>query len=338
MKKILKYIFTFMTIGFIITVVSLTLADDFVYSLNNSSTIVQDSDSLKDVSTIENIKIDSGSTLAQYAFDNKYYTYLKDGKICVYDNKNKELIDTIEEKDPICFYNLLYDKNLILYFTQKKVGTSSKLTLKTYEIGSKNKMEHDDYTVNNFSRIKELEYSPVINIIYMNIETKSGIKESDSLYRIDLFKGSSVIVSGKIISKLTMLKAKDRLYYEDSKGNIYYSGGILNIFKEDVHLIGTDLDDNIYFISTKDKNKAYKVQNNKIIDTIDLTDTDVVSYYSDNTNVYLIYPTYIINISSETPNKRVAKLSNYVTFESIKSNKVYLRTKDNTIISRDLLK
>jgi hypothetical protein len=338
MKRFLKYIFTLMAIGILGTTVCLTLADNFVYSLNNSSVISESSDSLKEVSIYENIKLDSESALVQYAFDNKYYVYLKDGKIYINDTKKKELISTIEEDDPICFYNLLYDKNLILYFTQKKVGTSSKLTLRTYEITSKSKLKHDDFTVNNFSKIKELEYSPVINIKYINIETKTGVKENNIIYRIDLFKGMSQVVSGKIISKLSMLKQKDRLYYEDSKGDIYYSGGKLGIFKEKVNLIGTDLDDNIYFISTTNKDKVYKVQNNKIINTIQLSDTDVVSWYSDNTNVYLIYPTYIINVSSENVNKRLVKLSNYVTFESIKDNIVYLKTNDNTIISRELLK
>lgn len=337
MKKILKYMFVFATMGVLITMIGLTVADNFIYSLNNSSAIAQTSDSLKDTSVYENIQIAEGAESVQYAYNNKYYVYLKDGKIYINDTESKKLIDTIEETNPICFYNLLYDKNQILYFTQKKIGTSSKLTLNTYEISSKNKIKHDDFTVNNFVKIKELEGSPVINIIYINIETKTGTKENNTIYRIDLFKGMSQVVSGKIISKLTMLKQKDKLYYEDNKGNVYYSGGILSIFKEDVNLIGTDLDDNLYFISTENKDKVYKVQNNKIIQTISLSDTDVVTSCSDNTNVYLIYPTYIINISSKEPNKRLIKLSNYVTFDTIKSNTVYLRTKDNTIIARDLL-
>jgi len=327
-----------MAFGVLFTMICLTFADNFVYSLNNSSVISQNSDSLKEVSLKENIKIDSESTLVQYSFDNKYYTYLKDGKIYIYNTEKKELIETIEEDYPICFSNLLYDKNLIVYFTQKKTGTSSKLTLKTYEISSKSIKQEEDYTINNFNKIKQFEGSPAINIIYINIETKTGVKENNIIYRIDLFKGMSQVVSGKIITRLSMLKQKDRLYYEDSKGDIYYSGGTLNIFKEDVHLIGTDLDDNIYFISAKNKNKVYKVQNNKIIDTIQLSDTDIVSWYSDNTNVYLIYPTYIINVASENFNKRLVKLSNYVTFESIKGNTVYLKTSDNTIITRELLK
>lgn len=336
MKKILTYIFIFATIGIFITMICLTIADNFIYSLNNSSTIMQNNNNLEEEQVSENIKLPEGVNFAQYSYNNKYYLYLNDGKIYINDTEKKELIDTIEEEDPICFYNLLYDKNLIIYFTEKKDGTTSKLTIKTYEISSKNKMEYNDFSVKNFSRIKELEGSPVINVKYINVEVKDGLKESNVVYRVDLFNNMSPVISGKIISKLVMLKQKDKLYYEDDKGDIYYSGGKLNIFGEKVNLIGTDLDDNLYVISSTNKNKVYKLQNNKIIDTIELSDTNVVSSYSDNTNVYLIYPTYIINISSENVYKRLIKLSDYVTFETIKSTTAYLRTKDNIIIMKKL--
>lgn len=336
MKKILIHLFIFTSIGVLVTMLGLTFADNFIYSINNSSIIIGDSNSLKDSSTSKNIDMDADATQVQYAYNNKYYLYLKEGKIFINNTDKKELVDTIEDDEPICFYNLLYDKNLIIYFTQKKVGSNSKLTIKTYEISSKNKMEYNEFTVNNFSRIKELEGSPVINVKYINVETKNGSKISNVIYRVDLFNNMSPVITGKIISKLTMLKQKDRLYYEDDKGDIYYSGGKLNIFKEKVHLIGTDLDDNIYFISQDKKDKIYKVSNNKIIDTIELSDTDIVTWYSDNTNVYLVYPTYIINISSDEPFNRLIRLSNYVTFEAIKTNKVYLRSNDNIIVIRQL--
>lgn len=336
MKKILIHLFIFTSIGVLFTMICLTFADNFIYSINNSSIIIEGSDKLKDLSSSKNIELTEDSTQVQYAYNNKYYLYLKDGKIFINNTDKKELVDTIEDDDPICFYNLLYDKNLIIYFTQKKVGNNSKLTIKTYEISSKNKMEYNEFTVNNFSRIKELEGSPVINVKYINVETKSGTKINNVIYRVDLFNNMAPVISGKIITKLTMLKQKDRLYYEDNKGDIYYSGGKLNIFKEKVHLIGTDLDDNIYFISQEKKDKVYKVSNNKIIDTIELSDTDVVTWYSDNTNVYLIYPTYIINVSSEDPYNRLIRLSNYVTFEAIKTNKVYLRSNNNIIVIRQL--
>ncbi|MEG1989559.1 MAG: hypothetical protein RR136_01000 [Clostridia bacterium] len=337
MKKFLKYITVFVFIGIVITVSILAFANNFIYSLSNSSSIYAENNNLKNTDKEKTIKIEDDAMFQQYSFNNKYYSYLKDGKIIIKNIEKGEIYDTIEEDEKICFYNLLYDKNLILYFTENKIGNSSKLVLKTYDISSKNKAEFNKFTINNFSKIKQIEFSPIINIIYLNIETKSGLKENNIVYRIDLFNSKSTVVSGKIISNLTMLKHKDRLYYEDDNNKIYYAGSRLNIFGEDVHLIGTDLDDNIYFISAKNKNKIYKVQNNKIIEKIELTDTDVINWYSDNTNVYLIYPTYILNISSKSPYKRLAKLSEFVAFETIKENTLYLRTKDNLIVSTKLL-
>lgn len=335
MKKFFIYLFAFVLIGTFITMFSLTFADNLIYSINNSSVIIETSNSLQDLSS-ENIKLDNDAESAQYAYNNKYYMYLKDNRIYIHDTKTKEVTDVIDDQNNICFYNLLYDKNLIIYFTEKKVGSSSKLTIKTYEISSKSKMEYNEFTVYNFSRIKELEASPVINVKYINIETKSGSKINNIIYRVDLFNSMAQVKSGTIIEKLVMLKQKDRLYYETDKGDIYYSGGKLNIFKEKVHLIGTDLNDNIYFISQDSKDKVYKVDNNKIVDTIQLFDTDVVTWYSDNTNVYLVYPTYIINVSSDEPHKRLIRLSNYVTFETIKTDTVYLRSKDNIIVTKQL--
>ena len=75
----------------------------------------------------------------------------------------------------------------------------------------------------------------------------------------------------------------------------------------------------------------------QIIDTIYLSDTDIVATYNEYGDVYLIYPTYILNITGENPYKRVAKLSKYVTFEAIKDDVVYLRTSNNKIVTTTLL-
>ena len=68
-----------------------------------------------------------------------------------------------------------------------------------------------------------------------------------------------------------------------------------------------------------------------------MSDTDVVTSYNEYNAVYLIYPTYILNLTGENPYKRVAKLSKYVTFEAIKGDTVYLRTTNNKIITTPLL-
>ncbi|MEG2235261.1 MAG: hypothetical protein RR144_02335, partial [Clostridia bacterium] len=234
MKKFLKYITVFVFIGIVITVSILAFANNFIYSLSNSSSIYAENNNLKNTDKEKTIKIEDDAMFQQYSFNNKYYSYLKDGKIIIKNIEKGEIYDTIEEDEKICFYNLLYDKNLILYFTENKIGNSSKLVLKTYDISSKNKAEFNKFTINNFSKIKQIEFSPIINIIYLNIETKSGLKENNIVYRIDLFNSMSQVKSGLLVKQMIMLQHKDRIYYEDIKSNIYMGNTLINLFKEKV--------------------------------------------------------------------------------------------------------
>jgi hypothetical protein len=334
MKKVFIYFLIFSVFGFLFTLASLRFVDNYIYNMNNSSSILDIQDELKkETLTINNnLKLPSDVDLVQYSYNNKYYSYLKDGAVEIYKSENKELFDIIKEDKKICFYNLLYDKNLIVYFVEDTKGTSTKLTLKTYELSSKRKTEYNKFNVTDFDRIKQIEFSPIINIIYLNIENKNN---TSTIYRIDLFNSMSTVFSGKEIEKLIMLKHKDRLYYQLDNKDVYYAGGRLNLFKNKVNMIGTDLDDNIYFIDV-DKTKVYKVKDNKIIKTIELSDNNAVNCYSDNTAVYIIFPNYIIDVSSDDVYKRICKLSNYVTFETIKTDTVYLKTKDNIIVTTNL--
>lgn len=339
MRKILLYLSIFFATGTLITIVALTLVDNFIFDLSQTSAISSSSSSSE--SELKNgtkIELPSEISEIQYSFDNKYYTYLEDGKVIINSLKDGTKVDTIEEELPICYYNLLYDKNLIIYFTEEKSNTSSKLVLNTYEIANKKKNEFNTINVKNFSKIKDMNMSPVINILYINVETKSGSYTNNILYRIDLFNSMSQVKSGVIINKLIMLQRKDRIYYEDSKSNIYSSAGYLNISKKDVDMIGLDEDDNLYFIDKEEKKTVYKVNNNVIVDTIKLNDADLVTTYSNNYGVYLVYPTYVINVAGKDPYKRIGKYSTYVKFEAIKGNTMYLRTSNNVLISTELLK
>ena len=221
MKKVLLYMAVFFAIGTLITVTALTFVDSFIYSLSQTSAI-ETSDAKDTTLSSGEVKIELPDNEIQYSFDNKYYTYLKDNKVYINSLEDGKEVDVIEESDPICYYNLLYDKNLLIYFTQQKNGSLSKLTLKTYELSNKKKNEYNTFNVSNFSKIKDMNMSPVINIIYINVETKSGGYTNNILYRIDLFNSMAQVRSGVIINKLIMLQQKDRIYYEDSKSNIYY--------------------------------------------------------------------------------------------------------------------
>jgi hypothetical protein len=337
MKKVLMYITIFFGIGTIITVVGLTIADKFIYSLSQTEVVGTADTSTGEDENTSKIKIEDGVENIEYSYNNKYYTYLKDSKIYINKVEDGSNVATIEEDAPICFSKLLYDKNLIIYFTQDKTGNTSTLTLKTYEIDTERKSKYNKFNINNFSRIKDINMSPVINMIYINVETKSGKTTNNLIYKVNLFNTMSIVKSGYIFNEMIMLQYTDMVYYEDENSNIYYGSNKLNIFKGNVDMIGIDEEDQLYFLSKKNKDVVYVVKSNKIVKTIKLEDTDVINTYTNNYDVYLIYGSYVLDISSNNPLEKVAKLSNNVTFEAIKNGYMYTRTTDNLLIKTPLL-
>lgn len=327
-KKLFINLAIYWAIGTIVTVVALYLVERYVISLSGAD--VNENKKENKEKGVKTINISKNAKDIQYSYDNKYYTYLFDSKVYIGSLESGEIIDTIEESNPICYFDLLYDKNLILYFTKTDNGTSATLKLTTYDIGTKRKIEYNTFTVKNFSRIKNMDMSPVINMIYINVEQKAGNSTNNIIYKINLFNTMSQIKSGLIVDRMIMLQQTDRVYYEDSNSNIYYSNSKLGIFKEKVNMIGIDTEDTLYFIA-QDNSKVYKVKNNKITDTIELKDKDVKSTYYNNERVFVIYSDYVIEVSSDKPLESVGKIPNNVSFEAIKSDKMYVRVDDDTI-------
>lgn len=327
-KKLFINLAIYWAIGTIVTVVALYLVERYVISLSGAD--VNENKKENKEKGVKTINISKNAKDIQYSYDNKYYTYLFDSKVYIGSLESGEIVDTIEESNPICYFDLLYDKNLILYFTKTDNGTSATLKLTTYDIGTKRKIEYNTFTVKNFSRIKNMDMSPVINMIYINVEQKTGNSTNNIIYKINLFNTMSQIKSGLIVDRMIMLQQTDRVYYEDSNSNIYYSNSKLGIFKEKVNMIGIDTEDILYFIS-QDNSKVYKVKNNKITDTIELKDKDVKSTYYNNERVFVVYSDYVIEVSSDKPLESVGKIPNNVSFEAIKSDKMYVRVDDDTI-------
>lgn len=333
-KKFFLYLAIFWLIGTIFTVVALFFVERYVISLSGVDTHEEEKENKKDKGE-RSINISKNAKDIQYSFDNKYYTYLFEDKVYVGSLTDGSIVSTIEEDKPICYYHLLYDKNLIVYFTKTSNGSNATLQLKTYDIGTKRTIEYNTFTVKNFSKIKNMDMSPVINMLYINVEQQTGSTTNNIIYKIDLFNNMSQIKSGLIVDKMIMLKNTDRVYYEDSNSNVYYSNTKLGIFNDKVNMIGIDADEYLYFM-TQDNSKVYKVKNNKITDTIELKDKDVKTTYSNNQRVFLIYSTYVIEVSASDPQKNVGKVPDKVTFEAIKRNKMYARVDDDTIKEIDL--
>lgn len=349
MKKFLVRLFVCVVVGTLITFGTLKLVDGYLYKITQSSYLEVDTYRTSgevELKSEDIITIPENATQLQFSYNNKYYAYLEDGSLHINTIEDKKEYTVITEDNPICYYYMLYDKNLIMYFIEDTSGIYTTLTLRTYEIATKRTTDYNDIDVTNFSRIKDITMSPLVNIIYINVETKSAVSTNNIVYKIDLFNSMSQVRSGSIISKIRMLQHVDRLYYGDTKGGVYTSGAAVNYLfgYADVELIGINsnlesADDNekLYYLDTETNDKVYVVSGSRLIDTIYLSDSDLVTTYNEYGDVYLIYPTYILNITGKNPYKRIAKLSKYVTFEAIKGDTVYLRTSNNKVITTKLL-
>lgn len=352
MKKFRKFLLKFfimIAVGTAITFGVLKTVDRFLYKISQSSYLEAETYrtggevALKDEDIIE---VPDGAEQLQFSYNNKYYAYIEDGSIHIYTIDDKQEYYVLSDENPICYFYMLYDKNLLMYFTEEGDGSYTTLTLKTFEIATKRSTLYNDFDVRNFSRVKDITMSPLVNIIYINVETKSGISTNNTIYKIDLFNSMSQVRSGSIISRIRMLQHTDKLYYGDTDGGVYTSGATVNYLfgYADVELIGinsnlesADDSEKQYYLDITNNDKVYVVSAGSLIDTIYLSDTDIVTTYNEYGDVYLIYPTYILKITGKNPYKRIAKLSKYVTFEAIKGDTVYLRTSNNKIITTKLL-
>lgn len=349
MKKVIVRLFACVLVGTLITVGLLKFVDSYLYKITQSSYLEVDTYRTSgevELKSEDIITVPEDATQLQFSYNNKYYAYLENGSIHINTTEDKSEYTVVAEDNPICYYYMLYDKNLIMYFVQDTTGSYTTLTLRTFEIATKRKTDYNDIDVTNFSRVKDITVSPLVNIIYINVETKSAISTNNIVYKIDLFNSMSRVRSGNIISKIRMLQHRDRLYYGDTKGGVYTAGAAVNYLfgYADVELIGinsnlesTNDNEKLYFLDTETNDKVYVVSGSKLIDTIYLSDKDIVTTYNEYGDVYLVYPTYILNITGKNPYKRIAKLSKYVKFEAIKGDTVYLRTSNNKIITTTLL-
>lgn len=349
MKKFLIKLFVCVLVGTIITVGTLKFVDNYLYKITQSSYLEVDTYRTSGETELKSedvITLPDSATQVQFSYNNKYYAYLEDGKIHINNIEDKQEYAVVEESNPICYYYLMYDKNLIMYFIQDTSGSYTTLSIRTYEIATQKVTEYNDIDVTNFSRVKDITMSPLLSIVYINVETKTAISTNNTVYKINLFNSMSQVRSGTIISKIRMLQHVDKLYYGDTDGGVYTSGAAVNYLfgYADVELIGinsnlesSDDDEKLYYLDTESNDKVYVVSGSKLVDTIYLSDSDLVTTYNEYGDVYLIYPTYILNITGENPYKRIAKLSKYVTFEAIKGDTVYLRTSNNKIITTTLL-
>ena len=332
-KKLLPIFLLFIIIGIVITCSILIIINDVINKVNNSSAIVSNSISKTNYEydineSLNVININNDSNNYKITYDNKYIVYVKDNYLEIMDidnNENNMIHEKVKNENEIIYFTLDDKSNNIIYVTKHK-DKDKIFTINVYNIDDKSNKEYNEIKIDNFSKVKQLVPNLKENVIYVNFETKTLTTINNVLYKIEV--DSFKIITDKLIDNMTLVNDKD-IYYIDNVNNIYLNDKKLALSEDIIEIIGVDKENNIYFLTNS---KVYKVKDDKITETIMLTDSDLVSYYNNDGKVYLIYPTYIIDITSKNKYERIYKLTNDVSFISIINDTIYLKSKSGSIM------
>ena len=335
-KKILIGCVVFVIIGVIITCTILIIVNDVINKVNNSSAIVSTSVSKIDYEydineSLNVIEVDKDSKFHHITYDNKYIVYLKNNylEIVTNLNSNNNIYDRIETQDDIVYFDLDSTSNNIIYITKSK---SNILVINIYNIDDKISKKYNEVSIENFSEVKKIQMNLKMDVMYINVEIKTLTSINNVIYRLDLKSLENTIITDKLTDNMLLLSNNDeyKLYYIDIENNVYVDNEKVKFKEENIlDIIGIDKENNIYLLGDS---VIYKLKDNKITEQIMLTDSDLISYYSNNGKVYLIYPTYIMDVSSNNKYQRIYKLTNDVSFVSIVNDIIYLKSKNKNIM------
>ena len=258
-----------------------------------------------------------------FSYDDKYCTYLYNSEIYIKETASNKLVKKIYEKPGIKKFMLMGNRNIIMYFCT----LNGRLKLKTYNIESGLMTIQKSFFIPKNSKLKSVDYSSATNLIFVNMEQGNGNNKKDNIYYINIMKNVKRIVPGHLVNSMLLANNSPALYFEDGNNNLYCHSKLISGVKR-AHIIGCDVNDNVYARSLVDKSKIYVVDNNKLITTQKLNDLNFIGFYTNKSDVYVIYKNYIINLTSK------AKLTynNNLKFIGMGGLNVYFRDNNNNIV------
>ncbi|MCL4385512.1 MAG: hypothetical protein M1326_04265 [Cyanobacteria bacterium] len=302
--------------------------------LNESSVKLDNSSSTKSANTskINECKISSipsNPVNISFSYDGRYCVYLYDNKIYIKDITSDITTKKISDDAPIINFILINDRNIIIYFTLK----GGLLNIKTYDITNDIETLQKTIKISNDAKVKNVDYSSLTNLIFINMENGSGVNLKSTLYYLNIMKRLKTIQLKTIINNIVLLNKTFTLYYEDYQNILYcYPNPIksvkgLNVKK--INLIGCDLNDNVYIQSLDDKHVIYVLKDGNIRNIINLSNLDYIKFYVDKIGIYVVYNNYIINLAGDI-NKKVT-FNNNLKFMGIGGDKIYFKDLNNNI-------
>jgi hypothetical protein len=310
-------------LSFVICFVLLAMLNHSIVFGSNS-----DNNSTSGISPINSQTVITGvpedAQYISFSYDDKYCSYMYDSKIYIKDITQNKDVKTIADQG-VTWGQIMNDRNNVLYFTQN----DDTLTLKTYNIENDIANKQLSIDIKPGTKIKDVDYSNATNLIYINLESTSKGETTDTIYSVNIMKQLTKVPSSGIVDNMVLLNNTSSLYFEDDDNNLY--NRVKKVVDLDTgHLIGCDSEDRVYVQSIDDKSSISVISGSKVIDTLTLPDTDYLKFYSDKSNVYVIYNDYIIDLSGDM-SARFTYDKN-LTFVGLGGSNIYFRDTAGDIV------
>ncbi|MBC7765516.1 MAG: hypothetical protein H7Y41_03440 [Hyphomonadaceae bacterium] len=321
-KLSLKQLILYAVIGIILT-------SSVLYSIEKSELSEEE---VVEVVAKVSTSIPTKASCVAFVKNHQYVSYLENGILYVKNMKDSNLEHTIKEDGVISYAFTIEDRNLIVYFVHERrllpVVTAvpeikndedfeseaveitplplvkkyeEKLTIKTYDVVKKQASAYGSFQVANFSKMKQVTYSHLTNLIYANVEVKSKNGVVDRIFRINIEGNISTYLSGDIYKQLVLLDNADILYYETSLNAVHDDKKRFSYEDEKkFHLLGKDAQNSVYMQSITTPTEIIKVKKNKSVQAMALTDHTFKEVYSNQNGLYLVYTDYVVDINNQS--------------------------------------
>jgi hypothetical protein len=185
-----------------------------------------------------------------FSYDGKYCVYLYNNEIYIKEINADKTINKISDKAVIANFTLMNDRNRIIYFTVKDTF----LNINTFDIDNNIGTFQKTVNIPAGATVKYVDYSSLLNQILINVESSKGSNLISRIYRINLMKNIYTLGVSSEINKMVLLNNTYCLYFEDKNNNLYcYPEPLTGFNKKKVHLLGNDIDDNVYIQSLENK-------------------------------------------------------------------------------------
>ena len=319
----LKRLIIYMLIGTVITVSPLYYVNNVL--LSDTNVIIEEkSGKILPISASLNVKVPAEAKNISLLYDRKNLIYLNSGNLYIKNIEKDTILSTVVENTPVLYARPLDDRDIIMYFTYDQ----NKLEIKTFDVNKGEKTQQKSITVKNFYQIKNLKYSSLTNLIYINVVINENQVFKDKVYRVDIMKDISLYTVNKEISQLELLNSKDTVVYQNVLNNVYIKGKQFEYenYKE-FKLLGVDKNDSIYLLALNNKGTVIAVKNGSIQKLQQLDNINFTDIINRDNKIYLIYKDYILDLID---NKKI-KISPDVKIVDINKSSILLENTKNEI-------